>query len=257
MKKNSLGLPLEYSTLSKYYDALTQGNDDSKNTVIEAILKKHHVKTVLDLTCGTGAQTLFLAKKGYQVVGGDISPALLEIARDKAKQDNLDIEFIEGDMRTIKVGHFDALITIFNAIGHLTKDEFERALQNISNNLKAGGIYIFDILNLEAMTDATVTNLAMNLTTVIDDTTVHNIQRSTLDKESGLLTSYDEFSIQEGSDKPQIFKDNFTLQLYTSQELQEMLTRNGFEVLDQYGIDGSKFSKKTTKSILTIAKKIG
>jgi SAM-dependent methyltransferase len=49
--------------------------------------------------------------------------------------------------------YFDAVITIFNAVGHLTKSGFEKAIRNIHRNLNAGGIYVFDILNLEAMTD--------------------------------------------------------------------------------------------------------
>src|SRR4029077_6163486 len=89
--KSTLGLPLEYSKLSAYYDALSQGNDNSKNQVIERILKKHKVKTVLDLTCGTGAQVFWLAKRGYKVTGSDFSPALLEIARDKAQKEKIDV----------------------------------------------------------------------------------------------------------------------------------------------------------------------
>ena len=46
-----------------------------------------------------------------------------------------------------------------------------------------------------------------------------------------------------------------TLQLYTARELREMLTRNGFKILDQFGINGSKFSEKNTERVLTIAKK--
>jgi len=46
-----------------------------------------------------------------------------------------------------------------------------------------------------------------------------------------------------------------TLQLYTAKELKGMLIRNGFKVLGQYGIDGSKFSSKQTERIVTVAKK--
>lgn len=48
---------------------------------------------------------------------------------------------------------------------------------------------------------------------------------------------------------------SITLQLYTAEELQDMLLRNGFKVLGQYGIDGSKFSEKKTERIATVAQK--
>lgn len=254
MENNTLDLPLQYSTLYKYYDILS-GNDTSKNRVIEKILRKHKVESVLDLTCGTGSQLFWLAKRGFKVTGVDLSPALLNIAKEKAQKEKLDVPLLEGDMRTIQVGKFDAVITIFNAIGHLTKEGFEKALQNIHRNLKNGGLYIFDIFNLDAMTDNVVNDLAMDLQKTVNDTKIHNVQYSKIDRESGRLTSYDCFTIQEDSDKPKIFEGEFTLQIYTAQELREMLSRNGFETLDQYGIDGSKFLKHKTINILTVAKK--
>lgn len=46
-----------------------------------------------------------------------------------------------------------------------------------------------------------------------------------------------------------------TLQLYSANELKTMLSKNGFQVLTQIGMDGKKFSDKKTERILTIAKK--
>ncbi|NGX58517.1 MAG: Glycine/sarcosine N-methyltransferase [Chlamydiae bacterium] len=254
-KKNKLGLPLEYSKLSKYFDLLSQDNDNDTNRTLEKILSEYKVKTVLDLTCGTGSQVFWLTKHGYKVTGADLSPELLMIARDNAQKDKIDITFIEGDMQTIEVGKFDAVITIFNAVGHLTKAEFEKTLRNICRNLKHGGLYIFDIFNLDAMTDHAVNNLAMDVRKSVNETHIHHVQKSKLDRDSGLLTSYDEYLIQKGSQEPKIYKGKFTLQIYTANELKEMLSRNGFECLDHYGIDGSQFSRMKTQNILTVAKK--
>jgi cyclopropane fatty-acyl-phospholipid synthase-like methyltransferase len=109
MRKTQLGLPLEYSQLSQYFDALSQGDEHLKNSTIEKILKKHKVKTVLDLTCGTGSQVFWLAKRGYKVIGADLSPALLEIAKERAQKESLDVEFIEGDMRTPSLFIFSSI----------------------------------------------------------------------------------------------------------------------------------------------------
>jgi ubiquinone/menaquinone biosynthesis C-methylase UbiE len=72
------------------------------------------------------------------VIGSDINTKMLKIAREKSKKKKLDISFIKGNMRSINVGVFGAVITIFNSIGHLTKLDFEKAIRNRGNNLKDG-----------------------------------------------------------------------------------------------------------------------
>lgn len=252
-----LGLPLEYKKLPQYFDAHNISDDtELKNSVLKKILRKYEVKTVLDLTCGTGSQVFFLAQHGFDIVGSDFSLELIKIARNKAKEKKLNLKFIDGDMRTIKVGNFDSAITMFNAVGHLTKSGFEKAIKNIGKNLKDGGIYVFDIFNLEAMTDEVVSNFAMYLQRQVGDTKIHNVQCSTIDRKNGFLTSYDNYTFQTNAKTPKIINNKFSLQIYTAKELREMLARNGFKTLEQCGIDGSNFLAKKTTSILTVAKKI-
>jgi len=256
MEIDELGLPLEYQELPEYFDAHNINEDtESKNRVIEKILQEHNVETVLDLTCGTGSQVFHLKKCGYTVTGADFSPALLDIAREKAQKDKIDVKFIDGDMRTLKVGHFDAIITIFNAVGHLTKTDFEKVMGNIHENLKDGGLYVFDIFNLEAMTDPVVDDLAMEVRRTVNDTQIHTVQASRLDKEKGRLTSYDHLTIQKGSGPTKEYRSNFTLQIYKAQELREMLASNGFETICQYDFNGKTFVEDKSLSILTVAKK--
>jgi len=75
-------------------------------------------------------------------------------------------------------------------------------------------------------------------------------------KNQSRLISYDYFFLQKNSEKPQLLQGQFYLQIYTLKQLREMLPRNGFRILDQCGIDGSKFSTKTTREMLIIAQKI-
>jgi hypothetical protein len=49
---------------------------------------------------------------------------MLAIAKKKAKAAEIDCQLLLGDMRTSRLGVFDSVITIFNAIGHLTKNDF-------------------------------------------------------------------------------------------------------------------------------------
>jgi ubiquinone/menaquinone biosynthesis C-methylase UbiE len=248
--------PSHYNKEAMHYDALNEENSKLSNRTIEKTLKKYRVKTVLDLTCGTGSQVFWLAKHGYEVIGSDINTNMLKIAKNKAKKEKLGIKFCKGDIRSTRIGKFDAVITIFNSVGHLTKLDFEKAIRNIHENLNDGGLYIFDIFNLSyLMKDNRITNLTIDWQKTVGDTKVRDIQYSTIDK-NGVLASYTTSFVQKGPNKPRISRSTQTLQVYTSNQLREMLIKNGFKVLSQCGIDGSRFSESNTEHIVTIAKKL-
>ena len=125
---------------------------------------------------------------------------------------------------------------------------------NLRSNNKEG-IFIFDILNLNYVNhDDNIVKLSPERIKTQGDTKVREIQHSVLDNK-GILTSYTTFYTQKESGRLKASNIIATLQLYTAKELQEMLSRNGFKVLGQYGIDGSKFSEQKTERILTVARK--
>ena len=242
-----------YDQAAEKYDLFNTENSKVINKTIEKVLKKYRAKSILDMTCGTGSQVFWLAKLGYDVIGSDINSKMLKIAKDKAQEEKVDIRFIKGDMRTLKVGKFDSVITIFNAVGHLTKSDFEKAMRNIHRNLKDGGIYIFDINNLSyLLKDNNITTLTIDWLRTSDDTVLRDIQYSTIDK-NGILASYTTHYEQPDTRKPKISQSAQTLQVYTAQQLKDMLGRNGFKVLNQYAIDGSKFNETKSDRILTVA----
>lgn len=254
-KEDELGLPIEYQQLPQFFDAHNINEEtEAKNALIEKLLKEQGVKTVLDMTCGTGSQVLYLAQRGYKITGSDLCPDLIKIARNKAKKKKLDVQFIEGDMRHIKVGQFDAVITIFSAIGHVSKSEFEKTLQNIRHNLNPGGTYIFDIFNLQALTEDVVQNFKMDIQTEVNGVKFRNQQYSEIDREKGLLISHDKYMIIKDDSEPEYKTNTFSLQMYTAKELRELLEKTGFEVLNQYDMEGQLLIPDKSHHILTVAK---
>ncbi len=223
------------------------------NPAIYNILKKYNAKTVLDLTCGTGNQVFWLAKRGYKVVGADLSANSIRVARQLAKERKVRIRFLHGDMRNIKVGKFDAVITMFNAVGHLTKPGFERAMRNICGNLNDRGVYIFDIIN----TKSAGLNHDVDKTTELNGVMVHNIQLCRIDVKTGIMSVDEAFCRWKNHSDLEVGKRvRWTMQTYTAKWLREMLSKNGFEVVGQYALSGSRFSDTRSKSILTVAQKI-
>lgn len=87
-----------YNKGSEHYDEFNEKNSIVINQTIEKMLKKYKVKTVFDLTCGTGSQVFWLVKRGYKVIGSDINTKMLSIAKNKYKKEKLNIKFIQEDM---------------------------------------------------------------------------------------------------------------------------------------------------------------
>ena len=73
---------------------------------------------VLDVACGTGNQSIPAGRTGAQVTGLDIAPNLLEQARQRAAEENLEIEFVEGDAEKLPYpdGQFDVVLSMFGAM---------------------------------------------------------------------------------------------------------------------------------------------
>ena len=247
--------PSHYDKEVENYDRFNEENSKIINKCIEKILKEFKVKKILDLSCGTGSQVVYFAKKKFNIIGYDINSKMLEIAKCKAVKEQLDIKFIKGDMRATKVGKFDAVITIFNSIGHLTKEDFIKTIKNIYSNLNDGGLYIFDIFNLNyLLKDNNITKLTIDWLKRCGDTIVREIQYSTINSE-GILASYDIYHQQKLENKPKISHGFQTLQVYTVKQLKEILEKNGFEILRLYNTNGQRFEENKTERILTIAQK--
>jgi SAM-dependent methyltransferase len=93
---------------------------------------------VLDLGCGPGWTSLFLAARGLDVTAADLSPDMLAIARDNAARHGLQIALAEADMQAgFDLGDgFDSVL-IFDALHHC-QDE-TRVLQHCHAALRPGG----------------------------------------------------------------------------------------------------------------------
>ena len=104
---------------------------------------------LLELACGTGRLSVPLAEDGHPVVGLDNSAAMLAVARRKAAEAAVEIEFVEGDMRSFDLGRDFALVVVScNSLSHLvTNEELVGALTRISRHLAPGGLLAFDVVN--------------------------------------------------------------------------------------------------------------
>ncbi len=140
-----------FQDYANYYDLIYQDKDyKTECDFLESIFKKYSkklVKSILDLGCGTGGHSLILAEKGYKVAGVDLSQEMLEIGRKKAKERELNIEFIQGDIRNLKLNQkFDAVISMFAVISYqITNEDLISTFKVTLKHLKKNGLFIFDV----------------------------------------------------------------------------------------------------------------
>jgi 2-polyprenyl-3-methyl-5-hydroxy-6-metoxy-1,4-benzoquinol methylase len=105
---------------------------------------------LIDIGCGTGRHSIELSKRGYSVTGIDLSESMLEKAREKARQQALQIDFLRHDARDLPFdGQFDVAIMLCEGGFPLMEtDEMNfEILRNVSKSLKAQSKFIFTTLN--------------------------------------------------------------------------------------------------------------
>lgn len=136
---------LLYKNYAKYYDKIYEKFDqEEESEFIRWAVDRHKTsegKKLLDVACGTGRHAYYL-KNHYEIVGVDINPEMLEIAREKVPE----ADFIAGDMKNLDLKQkFDIIICMFSAMNYnTTLEELNVAFKNFYDHLNSGGVLIFD-----------------------------------------------------------------------------------------------------------------
>ena len=117
---------------------------------------------MLDIACGRGRHSRFLASKGFDVTGIDIS--FDSIAYAKQFENEL-LHFYQHDMRLPSwINYFDYAFNFFTSFGYFnTRREHDDAVRTIAQSLKANGVLLFDYLNTHYVEERLVHNEIRNV----------------------------------------------------------------------------------------------
>jgi SAM-dependent methyltransferase len=112
-------------------------------TVTEAFARLgiHPPQSALDVGCGEGWTSLFLAEAGYDVTGLDLAPARIEMAEARARRWSSGASFAVADMETFDLDRqFDAVL-VYDALHHTRRQT--AVIANVARHLRPGGWVLF------------------------------------------------------------------------------------------------------------------
>jgi SAM-dependent methyltransferase len=146
-----------YEDFSADYDRFVDwpGRLAAELPFIDRELQTVGARHVLDAACGTGMHALALGRRGYTVLGADLSSGMIQRARANAVAAGVAARFVVAGFRDLSAetgGGFDALLCLGNSLPHvLTPAALREALADFAACLRPGGLVLIQNRNFDAV----------------------------------------------------------------------------------------------------------
>jgi SAM-dependent methyltransferase len=210
---------------------------------VAKILQPHGDERVLDLACGSGRHSLELRRRGFEVVGADISSDLIAIARRDATEADLDVEFVQADLRDLDYeGEFDLVLNLNDgAIGYLESDEENRrSFEVISRALRPGGRNMVQLPNVLYARERLPQRSWIPASSMVE--LVEHRWNKKAKRLEGLMVAARFGEVLENLDGIE-----FSQRLYSIDELREIYAAVGMELLRVYNGSGRPKEPKASQ----------
>ena len=213
-------------TMAKVTDIQIKGEVD----FIEESLGCEAGAMVLDLACGTGRHAVELATRGYQVVGFDLSLAMLARASDEAQERKQKINFVQGDMREMTFEEtFDGIYAWNTSFGFFDEEKNGAVIARVHRALKTGGQFLLDVVNRDY-----IVRQAPSLAWFEGDGCIC-MDEMTIDFITSRMKVKRTLMLDDGRTK----EIEYSIRIYALHELGKMLHDNGFRVAEVSGRTGT------------------
>jgi SAM-dependent methyltransferase len=210
---------------SPYYGLLYRHrNDDEAHFFIQNLVEKNILRRgdeVLDLACGNGRHSRYLAEMGLKVSGIDLSPEQIGEAQEHSAAG---ISYFVGDMRSFSLGiSFDVIVNFFTSFGYFdTREENLQVLSCVREHLRTGGIFVLDYFNADLVSAGLP---------VSGETTIESIRIAYNKHAVGNMVVKD-IDVEDGGEH-HYFREK--VQLIGISDFSALLDEAGFEVLHTFG----------------------
>lgn len=246
----------QYSDFAFIYDELM--NDVDYNgwiKYIEEIIEKENVKVqnILELACGTGNLTIPLTKKNYDIAGIDISDQMLNVAREKAEKEGVELVLLQQDIAELDfdVTNLDCILCACDGFNYITyDDDLENVFAKSHELLKDGGLFIFDISSHYKLSTILGNNMHGE-----NREDISYLWQNYFDDEQNLIEMELAFFVKDANGKFDKFEEVHQQRAYTEDEIIESLQISGFTDIKVYGDFKFEKPKKDSERIFFVCKK--
>ena len=233
---------------------IKENDPDEESEVSQQSLLESEKNLVVDLGCGTGTLTNLMYKKGYDMIGIDSSPAMLEVAQSKRDDKGYEILYINQDMRDLDLySTVGTVYSVCDSVNYLLEDEeVVRTFKLVRKFLYPGGLFMFDF------------NTVYKYEKVLGDTTIAEnredcafIWENFYDDDTH-INEYD-LSIFIEQDEPGLFKrftENHFQRGYTLGQMLVFLQKAGFKAILVRDSDTKEEPEYDSQRIFVVARKI-
>lgn len=221
---------MSYSAIAECYDALNSHIDyEAFASFLNREIRAGGISDgsiVLDLACGTGNITLPLLKRGYDMIGVDLSGDMLNIARNKKGGDK--VLWLCQDMRSFELyGTVGAVVCCLDSINYLTsRNGLSKCFSLVHNYLDPNGIFIFDV-----NTPYKFEHVYGNNHYILEDDGIYCGWQNYFDKKSGLCDFELSFFYENDDGSYTRLDETQTERCFSIKTLTNLLVNNGFEIV--------------------------
>ena len=229
-----------------YAARLNDEATDEEAAFIASFLGLTPGMAVLDLACGHGRIANRLAGMGVSVTALDASTSYLARGRSDAERQNVQVEYVHGDMRDLPDEwrhRFDAVVCWFSSFGYFGDEDNRRCLGEIAKVTKAGGQVLFDLHNRDWL----LRNYQADRALIVGDDVM--LDRSFFDVENS-RSVIERTVVRNGS----VRRIPYFVRMSTPPELREWLRAAGFADVRFHGEAGSALTLDSRR-LLTLARR--
>lgn len=209
---------------------------------------------VLELGCGTGNLTSRLAEEGYDMIGVDAAPEMLEIAMDKKREKGYDILYLLQDMREFELyGTVRAVVSACDSVNYITETkELEQVFGLVNNYLDPSGIFVFDF-----NTEYKYRELLGNQTIAEDREESSFIWDNYYD-EAERINEYElTLFIREKDGRYGKYQETHFQRAYTLEEIRKIIEQSGLEFVAAYDAYTREPPHEESERISVVARERG
>ena len=227
-----------YDLIAPIYDKINGELDyDAWADFIEENIRRYNpdMKTelVLDLGCGTGRMTLELGRRGYDMTGVDLSPEMLDLAREAAEEAGLSDKmlWLLQDITDFELyGTVELAVSCLDTLNHLTDTaDLRRCLSLVHNYLVPDGLFVFDING-----KGKFENIYADNSYVMEEDGSVCVWQNSYNPKTRLCDFFITLFEEDDDGRYNRYDELQTERMYTIRTMKKMLTECGFEFIGAY-----------------------